>query len=125
MAGGPALEAVFDTNILMDYLTGRPEARAEFARYHRRGLSIVTWMDLQAGARTADEADVVDLFLREFVVIDVTRRIARMAIALRRRTRIALPDSIIWATAQVEDAPLVTRNTRDFPDGTPGVRIPY
>lgn len=119
------LDGVFDTNILIDYLAGRDEAREVFDRHTRRGISIVSWMELQVGARSEVEADVVELFLREFTVVDVTRRIARMAVALRRRTRIRLPDAIVWASAQVEDAPLLTRNTKDFPEGTPGVLIPY
>ena len=121
----PQIEAVFDTNILIDYLLGRDEAQREFDRYSRRGISIVTWMELQIGARTDDEADVIDLFLREFRVIEVTRQVARRAVEIRRRTRVPLPDAIIWATAQMESAQLVTRNTKDFPADDPAVRIPY
>ncbi len=120
-----SVDAVFDTNILIDYLVGRDEALRTFERYSRRAVSVVTWMELQVGTRNADEADVVELFLREFTLIDINRRIARMAVALRRRTRLRLPDAIIWATAQIEGAPLLTRNTRDFPAGTPGVVVPY
>jgi len=36
-----------------------------------------------------------------------------------------LPDAIIWASAQSQDALLVTRNARDFPANAPDVRIPY
>jgi predicted nucleic acid-binding protein len=121
----PLVEAVFDTNILIDFLTGRDEAQQEFDRYTRRGISIVTWMELQIGSRTEAEADVIDLFLREFRVIEITRQVARRATEIRRRTRVRLPDAIIWATAQMESAPLVTRNTKDFPANDPHVRIPY
>jgi predicted nucleic acid-binding protein len=121
----PHADAVFDTNILIDYLIGRDEAQREFERYPRRAISIITWMELQVGSQTAGEADVVDLFLREFRVIDITRQVARRAIEIRKRTRVRLPDAIIWATAQLESAVVVTRNTRDFPADDPGVRIPY
>jgi len=120
-----SVDAVFDTNILIDYLVGRDEALQAFERYPRRAVSVVTWIELQVGTRNADEADVVELFLREFALIDINRRIARTAVALRRRTRIRLPDALIWATAQIAGAPLLTRNTRDFPEGTPGVVVPY
>ena len=119
------LEAVFDTNILIDYLLGRDEAQQEFDRYSRRGISIVTWMELQIGSKTEAEADVIDLFLREFRVIEITRQVARRAAEIRRRTRVRLPDAIIWATAQMESAQLVTRNTKDFPVDDPAIRIPY
>jgi len=121
----PHIEALFDTNILIDFLVGREEAQQEFDRYSRRGISIITWMELQIGSRTDDEADVIDLFLREFRVIEITRQVARRAVEIRRRTRLRLPDAIIWATAQTESAQLVTRNTKDFPADDPGVRVPY
>ena len=121
----PHIEAVFDTNILIDYLMGRDEAQQEFDRYTRRGISIVTWMELQIGSRTEREADVIDLFLREFRVIEITRQVARRAAEIRRKTRVRLPDAIIWATAQMESAQLVTRNTKDFPKDDPAVRVPY
>jgi predicted nucleic acid-binding protein len=121
----PQIEAVFDTNILIDYLLGRDEAQQEFDSYSRRGISIVTWMELQIGSRTDAEADVIDLFLREFRVIEITRQVARRAVEIRRRTRVRLPDAIIWATAQMESAQLVTRNTKDFPKDDPAIRIPY
>ena len=119
------IEAVFDTTILIDYLLGREEARKEFDRYSRRGISIVTWMELQIASRTDAEADVIDLFLREFRVIEITRQVARRAAEIRRSTGVRLPDAIIWATAQMESAQLVTRNTKDFPADDPAIRIPY
>ena len=119
------LEAVFDTNILIDYLMGRDEAQQEFDRYSRRGISIVTWMELQIASRSEAEADVIDLFLREFRVMEITRQVARRAAEIQRNTRVRLPDAIIWATAQLESAPLVTRNTKDFPKDDPAIRIPY
>ena len=121
----PHLEAVFDTTILVDYLLGRDEAQQEFDRYSRRGISIITWMELQIGARNEAEADVIDLFLREFRVIDITRQLARRAAEIRRTTPVSLPDAIIWATAQMESAQLVTRNRKDFPADDPAVRVPY
>lgn len=121
----PDTQAVFDTNILIDYLVGREEAQLEFERYTRRAVSLVTWMELQVGARDEEEGDVIDLFLREFRVVDVTREVARRAVAIRRRTRLRLPDAIIWATAETESALLITRNSKDFPTNDPGVRVPY
>ena len=121
----PHIEAVFDTNILIDYLMGRDEAQQEFNRYTRRGISIVTWMELQIGSKNEAEADVIDLFLREFRVIEITRQVARRAAEIRRSTRVRLPDAIIWATAQMESAQLVTRNTKDFPKDDPAIRVPY
>lgn len=129
MSGGelvnPRTDAVFDTNILIDYLVGRDEARREFERYPRRAISIVTWMELQIASQNEEEADVIDLFLREFRTIEISRSIARRAADIRRRTRVRLPDAIIWATAETEAAVLLTRNSKDFPSNDAMVRIPY
>jgi predicted nucleic acid-binding protein len=119
------VEAVFDTGILHDYLTGREEARREFVRYTRRGISIVTWIELQGESRDKGEADVMDLFFRDFRVIEITRAIARRAVEIRRSSGMRLPDAIVWATAQVESAVLVTRNTADFPANDAAIRVPY
>jgi predicted nucleic acid-binding protein len=82
-------------------------------------------MEVLAGAHDAGEEDVIDMFLREFRVVDLTRKVAREAVEIRRTHRLRLPDAIIWATARIESALLVTRNTKDFPRKDSGVRIPY
>ena len=68
----------------------------------------------------------------EVKVVDIARTrdpldlaIAERAIKLRRTHRMRLPDAIIWATAQIHQAVLVTRNTKDFHATWTGIRIPY
>jgi len=51
--------------------------------------------------------------------------VAEKAVEIRRAYRIRLPDAVIWATAQVNDAVLVTRNTKDFDPAWEGIRVPY
>jgi len=119
------MKALFDTNILIDYLNGKPEAEAELARHRHRLISAVTWMEVLAGAHDDAEEDVIEMFLRDFTLVELSRPIAREAVTLRRARRLRLPDAIIWATARHESALLVTRNTKDFPSTEPGVRVPY
>ena len=64
-------------------------------------------------------------FLNGFNILAVDERVAERAVTLRRSHGIKLPDAVIWATAQVHAMLLVTRNTRDFPQGDPGIRAPY
>ena len=119
------MKALFDTNILIDYLNGRDESQVELNRYRERLVSVVTWMEVLAGAHDAAEADVIEMFLRDFRVAELTRSVAREAVEIRRTSRMRLPDAVIWATARSESALLVTRNTKDFPEDDPGVRVPY
>jgi predicted nucleic acid-binding protein len=119
------MNALFDTNVLIDYLKGIEEARKEIERNPVRLISTVTRMDVLVGGRTEEETDVLEMFLRDFRTVDITRRVAREAIEVRKGRHICLPDAIIWASARVESALLVTRNSKDFPAAEPGVRIPY
>lgn len=124
-ASAEEMKALFDSNILIEYLNGVEEARKEVERHPERLISAVTWMEVLAGVRNDDEEDVVEMFLRDFRVVDITRRVSREAVELRRQKRVRLLDAIIWASARVESALLVTRNTKDFPPDEPGVRVPY
>jgi predicted nucleic acid-binding protein len=118
------VKAVIDTNILVDYLHGIPEARAELALYQRPAISAITWMELMVG--TAPQAEpAVRAFLQTFDLLEIDASVAERAVQIRKSKRIRLPDAIIWATAQVHQGLLVTRNTRDFDAGDPGVRVPY
>ena len=119
------VKALFDTNILIDYLSGVDAAQVELARYREPLISIVTWMEVLAGVRNEEEGDVVEMFLRDFRVVDVTRAIARDAVEIRQASRVRLPDALIWASARHESALLVTRNIKDFPEDEPGIRVPY
>lgn len=124
-ATAAGVKALFDTNILIDYLAGKREAERELARHRERLISAVTWMEVLAGVRSDAEEDVIEMFLRDFTLVELSRPIAREAVAIRRRHRMRLPDAIIWASARHESALLVTRNTKDFPAGEPAVRVPY
>ncbi len=43
------MKALFDTNILIDYLNGHAEAAAEIAKHGERLISRVSWMETLAG----------------------------------------------------------------------------
>jgi predicted nucleic acid-binding protein len=121
MVGTPVL---FDTNILIDYLRGVPQARAECDRHSDRAVSIITWMEVMAGSTAANEADARTCLLN-FYTLPLTMEVAERAAQLRRTSRIKLPDAIIQATAEASGRVLITRNTRDFSPGSSAVRIPY
>jgi predicted nucleic acid-binding protein len=118
------VKALFDTNVLVDYLNAVPQARNELRRYESKAVSIVTWMEVMVGA-TENVEDTTRAFLNTFDIIALDETIAERAVSLRRSHHVKLPDAIIWATARVHAMLLVTRNTRDFPAGDPGIRMPY
>jgi predicted nucleic acid-binding protein len=117
------VKALFDTNILIDYLSAVPASRAELRRYKEKAISIITWMEVMVGADEAVEP--TRQFLSSFNVIGLDQGVADKAVALRRDHKIKLPDAVVWASAQTHGMLLVTRNTKDFPANDPGVRLPY
>jgi hypothetical protein len=119
------MRALFDTNILVDYLSGVGEALAELKRFDHPTISIITWLEVLAGVRGEDEDRKVRRFLKRFDRVELDEGVAEEALRLRREKRVQLPDAIIWASARTSGALFVTRNTKDFPTDDPQVRIPY
>jgi hypothetical protein len=117
------VKALFDTNILIDHLNGIAQARTELASYEERCISIVSWMEVMAGS-PKQAADRTRSFLSGFELIGLDAAVADRAVDIRRLRKIKLPDAVVWASAQVQRALLVTRNIKDFPK-EPGTRHPY
>jgi predicted nucleic acid-binding protein len=118
------IKVLFDTNILIDYLRGYPQAAAEIDRYADKAISVITWIEVMAGA-TPENENLAQSFLNTFQTLAITHREAARSVVLRQTRRTKLPDALIWATAQVNDRLLISRNTKDFAADEPGVRVPY
>ena len=58
------------------------------------------------------------IFPFDLEVADIARR-------LRRQYRMRLPDAAIWAMARAKATLLITRNTKDYPNGEPDIRFRY
>lgn len=119
----------FDSNIIIDALSGYPQARAEIDRAtdfgSRAWISRAVWIEVMSkgegeGLRRAE------ILLSGFGVDEVDAEIGRRAAALRRERRgLKAMDAIILATAQTRGRVLITRNIKDFPAEMPGIRVPY
>ena len=114
----------FDTNILIDWLMGRPAASAELARYNRHRISRIVWTEILAGEGLERRGDL-QAAIAPFEVVEIDARISAAAADIRHRTHMKLMDALILATAQVNGAILITRNIKDFPANLPGIRVPY
>jgi predicted nucleic acid-binding protein len=115
---------VFDTNIVIDALNGVTAAEIEYSRYEQVFISRITWMEVLIGAQD-DENQVRDFLDTHFEIIPLDLPVAEEAIKLRRALRLRLPDAIIYATAQVNKAVLVTRNSKYFLPDWKDIRVPY
>lgn len=118
------VKALFDTNILIDYLNGVEQAKVELDRYSDKAISLVTWMEVLVGT-TPETERITRGFLSDFLSLPIDAQVSDVAIDLRKKHKVKLPDAIVWATAQVNGRILVTRNTKDFAHDEPGIRVPY
>jgi predicted nucleic acid-binding protein len=114
---------IIDTNLVIDFLNGVPQALSLIQSQPERAISIITWIEVVAGFRTHDPALQLR-FARNFPILPLTEAIAAEAAKLRQSTRLKLPDAVILATARVHGRTLFTRNTRDFSAGV-DIVIPY
>jgi predicted nucleic acid-binding protein len=114
----------FDSSIVIDWLNRHPQAKAELLRYRGHRISRIVWTEVLAGEELQDR-DGVRQVIAAFEVVEIDARIAMAAADIRHRTKMTLMDAYILATAQVNGAILITRNTQDFPAELPGIRVPY
>lgn len=115
----------FDTNILIDALNGIVAAQTLLDEVEDRWISRLTWIEVLS---KVDECALkeTELMLSAFEIDEVTVLISERAAQLRNeRRRLKLVDAVILASAQVNGRMLATRNTKDFPAGTPGIHVPY
>jgi len=119
------VSACFDSNVVIDVLKGLDPAREALREVDVRIVSIVTWIEVLAGCRDDDEEARARQLLAAMTVVPMGDLVAEEAMRLRRQMRIKLPDAVILSTARVAGCQLVTRNTRDFREDDPNVRVPY
>ncbi len=111
---------LLDTDVLVDYLRGYPEAVSFLeARTEALLLSAITVAELFAGVREGRERTALLTFLTAFELIPVGREIAERG-GLHRRDygrshSTGLADALIAATAEHAQARLVTLNRKHFP----------
>jgi len=106
--------ALLDSNIII-YLSKREVPLSFLDQFNNHYISVITYMEI-LGYQFPDPKE--EVFIREMVevfsVLFIDQKIADMAIEIRRKQRIKLPDAIIAATAKVLNLCLVTRNIDDF-----------
>lgn len=119
------MSPLFDTNILIDYLNSREEAKNELSRYDNWSISIITYIEVLTGVVRKNEQQLVRQFLSGFQCYSLDQRTADLSINLRQQHKLKTPDAIIYATALDTGKVLVTRNTKDFKTDWSSIRIPY
>ncbi|MGL5943813.1 MAG: type II toxin-antitoxin system VapC family toxin [Waterburya sp.] len=110
-----------DTDILIDVSKGieislnRLQSEANNSTL---AISIITQMELMVGCRNKTELQNLEKFLRRYIIIKVNELISDKAIELLSQYRLShgllIPDGLIAATSIVINAPLLSKNQRDY-----------
>lgn len=110
-----------DTDILIDVSRGIPIAINRLqseANNSTLAISAITQMELIVGCRNKTELQNLKKFLRSYIIIKVNEVITDKAIDLLSQYRLShgllIPDGLIAATAIVVNAPLLSKNQRDY-----------
>ena len=103
-----------DTNVLIYTLVGNPAALNITKYSFSLGVSVISEIELLGKKNIPkNEINIIRNLLNDCVIIDLNNSIKEMAISLKQKYSIKIPDAIIAATAQRFSLPLITAD-RDF-----------
>ncbi len=111
---------VADTNIFIAYIRGNEMAQQLLHRLTPTTVvSVVTMMELAAGATNAEKKATVERIVASREVLPLDKVIGKVALGLVERYnsahhRLKMPDALIAATCLRYALPLLTFNTDDF-----------
>lgn len=111
---------LFDTNILIEFLRDRPDARNFLEEQKEQPrISVGSVMELYAGFKNRREEQSGERLLSEAHILPVTHDIAKRAGVFSRLFQASHGlddiDAIIAATAEHHDLKLATLNAKHFP----------
>ena len=112
--------ALFDTDVMVDFLRGHPKAVA-LVKSHASAVSLssIVVAELYAGVKGDLELSILDDLIAICLILPVTPEIARNGGIHKRDYAkshgVGLADAIIAATAEAENADLMTLNVKHYP----------
>ena len=111
---------LLDTDVLIDYLRGLPQAVA-FVRTLDSSIcfSSITVAEVYCGVKGADEEEKIkELFAHVPVIpfdLSIAREAGRLVAAYHKSHKLSLPDALIAASCVQTGATLQTLNVRHYP----------
>jgi len=113
------LTYLYDTNIFIDFFSGRSRIDEifsfDFINQNDIIISQINRIELLSHPNILPaEEKMFEFFLNSFRIININTEIEKLTIQLRRKYKLKLPDAIIASTAISENAEIVTRDLKDF-----------
>lgn len=119
------MNALLDTSILLDYLTGDSRAARVVEEMQPASISAITWLEVMALA-PSEQRDTTRAFLRSFERLSISEPIADEADRLLQlHPSIKFHQALAWATAALNQLTFVTADAEDLPADAPSVLLPY
>ncbi|MDI6883089.1 MAG: type II toxin-antitoxin system VapC family toxin [Patescibacteria group bacterium] len=108
-----------DSDILIDYLRGRPKTRDFLFKLRKKGvliISVINLVEIYSGReiKEPEKKRIIKQFLSEFEIITLEENSAQEAGEIRRKYQLPFADSIIAAIALRTQSILVSRNIRHY-----------
>jgi predicted nucleic acid-binding protein len=112
--------ALFDTDILIDHLKGKKEAKETLLmfRLQENFYSVITFGEILFGMRDSEKIKTSHL-IASMKEINVNKDIVTLSYEIKHKNKgyaLELYDCIIAATAIIYDLILVTKNHKHYPD---------
>lgn len=99
---------MLDTNIVLYFLNG-DKTLIPILEDKSLFISFITQLELLSyNELSSEEIESIQLFLNECTIIDININIKNIAIDLRKKYHLKLPDSIIIATAIWLNSPVIS-----------------
>lgn len=112
---------LIDTDILIDFARGLPEAGIFLDSVQQSGnifISVISAMELLSGCRDSKHLRETKRFLFQTKIVPISEDSSRTAYELIQQFNLShgllIPDSLIAATAIENQLPLFTRNVKHF-----------
>lgn len=102
------VELVVDTNVLINLAEGKP-GLDQYVNGNRLYVSSITEIELLGWYKiTKEQVAFFTLLLSDCKIVGLKSEVKKLAIGLKQKQKVRLPDAIIAATSLYLDLPLVT-----------------
>lgn len=111
---------LIDTDVMIDFLRGEVKAKKYLlANFKNLNISVITVAELFAGVREGEERDNLEEAISSIAIIPMDTKIAMLGGIYKRDYRkshnISITDTLIAATAEINNLALKTFNIKHFP----------
>ena len=112
------MEVILDTNILIEILKNNEETIELVQKFNTHYISVISAMELYYGAFNKTELNKLKKFVKLFHIININEEISDLSKKLvfdyAKSHSLNIPDSLIAATAIINNINLLSYNKKDF-----------